>query len=199
VAALGWIHPVMLALCWGHAIVFWTRMPAGEIDEGTIDILLSLPVRRIKLFISESALWLAGGVALVVLSLAGHLFGAGFVGPEDRTEPSSLVIVVFNLLCLYLAFGGLACLISALSDRRGRAVGAAFAVALVFLVLQFIAQFWEPAKSIRFASPLNYYSPLFVLRDQTWPLRDMLVLTLAGAVLWLAAMILFVRRDIRTS
>jgi ABC-2 type transport system permease protein len=198
-AALGWIHPLLMALFWGHEIVYWTRVPAGEIDQGTIDLLLSLPVRRIELFLSESAVWLIGGLCLVMLSLAGYLVGACFVAPEDRTRIGQLVIVVANLFCLYVAVGGLACFISALSDRRGRAIGTAFAFALAFLVLQFVAQFWEPAKTIRFLSPLNYYRPMEILRNETWPIWDMLVLAAAGAILWLAAMIRLVRRDLRTS
>src|SRR5690349_12672160 len=33
-----WVHPVVLALTWGYAIIFCTRFPVGEIDRGTIDI-----------------------------------------------------------------------------------------------------------------------------------------------------------------
>ena len=41
-----WVHPVVLALVWAHEIPLCTRTPAGEIDRGTIDVLLSLPVSR---------------------------------------------------------------------------------------------------------------------------------------------------------
>ena len=43
-----WVHPVVLALIWGHEITLCTRMPAGEIDRGTIDVLLSWPLSRRK-------------------------------------------------------------------------------------------------------------------------------------------------------
>ena len=60
-----WVHPVVLALVWGHEIAFCTRMPAGEIDRGTIDVLFSLPVSRRTVYVCESLVWLAteiGGV-----------------------------------------------------------------------------------------------------------------------------------------
>jgi hypothetical protein len=41
-----WTHPVVLALVSTHAIVLCARYPAGEIDRGTIDILLGWPVSR---------------------------------------------------------------------------------------------------------------------------------------------------------
>ena len=33
-----WVHPVVLALVWSHEITVCTRVPAGEIDRGTIDV-----------------------------------------------------------------------------------------------------------------------------------------------------------------
>ena len=44
--AMAWVHPVPLALTWAHAILSCTRVPAGEVDRGTADVLLSLPVSR---------------------------------------------------------------------------------------------------------------------------------------------------------
>ncbi|MHC5008366.1 MAG: hypothetical protein ACYTGF_13520 [Planctomycetota bacterium] len=46
IMAIAWVHPVVLAIIWTHAIVLGTRVPAGEIDRGTIDVLLGLPVSR---------------------------------------------------------------------------------------------------------------------------------------------------------
>ena len=52
--AILWVHPIVLTLLWAHAIVFCTRLPAGEIDRGTIDVLLGLPVSRRTVYYSEA-------------------------------------------------------------------------------------------------------------------------------------------------
>src|SRR5262245_35132305 len=49
-----WAHPVVLALVWAHAIVCCTRVPAGEVDRGTIDVLLGLPVSRWQVLGAET-------------------------------------------------------------------------------------------------------------------------------------------------
>ena len=54
IQALAWVHPVVLSLVWGCEIVLCTRTPAGEIDRGTMDVLLGLPVSRRMVFWSES-------------------------------------------------------------------------------------------------------------------------------------------------
>src|SRR5437868_11033489 len=57
-ASIAWVHPVVLALVWAHAIICCTRVPAGEVDRGTIDVLLGLPVSRWSLYVSETLVWI---------------------------------------------------------------------------------------------------------------------------------------------
>src|SRR6266568_8850368 len=73
--AMAWVHPVPLALGWAHAIMSCTRVPAGEVDRGTIDIWLSLPVSRREVFFSETFVWLSCGAAILAAALAGNLAG----------------------------------------------------------------------------------------------------------------------------
>src|SRR5437868_12941651 len=55
--AMAWVHPVPLALAWAHALLCCTRVPAGEVERGTADILLGLPISRWELFFSETSVW----------------------------------------------------------------------------------------------------------------------------------------------
>ncbi len=194
-ASIAWAHPIGLALLWAHAIVLCTRVPAGEVDHGTIDVLLGLPVSRARIYLCESLMWLVTGLVVVGMGLVGHFIGARSGSSQD-TGP--VIAVVVNFFCQYIAVGGMAFLVSSLSDRRGRAVGILFGVVVASLFLSFLAQFWEPAKSLAFLSIMTYYRPLVVLQGGSWPISDMLVLTMVGAVLWLAGGTIFVRRDICT-
>ena len=73
--AMPWVHPVLLAIIWAHAIICCTRMPAGEVDRGTIDVLLGLPVSRWSVYISESLVWLGSAVVLFAFALTGNMLG----------------------------------------------------------------------------------------------------------------------------
>lgn len=194
-----WVHPIALILVWAHEIVLCTRVPAGEVDRGTMDVLLALPVSRWQMYISETVVWLASGVAVLLLGLTGCLLGGLTVAPENRAEFGLLLRIVANLGCLYLTVGGLAFLISAMSERRGRAVGAIFGAVLASFFLNVLAQYWSVAEHIAFLSVLHYYKPFAILQNSAWPVRDMLVLACCGAVLWSAGGIVFARRDICTS
>lgn len=197
-SSIAWVHPVILALLWAHEITLCTRVPAGEVDRGTADVLFSLPVSRWRVYLCETLVWLVGGIVVIGMGLIGSRIGN--LPAEGGTPPSlaRTLVIVTNLYCLYLAVGGLAFLMSALSDRRGRAVAATFTIVLMSFLLSFLVQFWEPAQHLSFLSMLNYYRPLLILRDTAWPIADMITLTGCAAALWLAGGLVFARRDICT-
>lgn len=196
--ALAWVHPLVLALLWSHEITICTRMPAEEVDRGTIDVLLALPVSRWRVYTCETAVWMISGAFVTGLALVGFMLGDLIYPERAVAPPSKLLAIVANLYCLYLAVGAMARLTSSLSERRGRAVAAAFAIVLVSFLLNFLAQFWEPAQSISFLSVLHYYTPLLILRESGWPIADMVVLVGCAGLFWLAGGIVFARRDICT-
>jgi putative exporter of polyketide antibiotics len=193
-----WVHPVVLALLWAHEIALCTRMPAGEIDRGTIDVLLGLPVSRRAVYWCESIVWLASGLLLLGLGLLGHRIAAPAMPREMRPELSQALLVMANLYCVYVAVGGIAFLVSALSDRRSRAMAVVFGVVLASFLLHFLAQFWEPATQIAFLGIMEYYQPAQILQGGTPPLRNVAVLLAVGGSAWLAGGEVFARRSICT-
>lgn len=193
-----WVHPIVLSLVWGYEIAICTRVPAGEVDRGTVDVLLGLPVSRWQVYLCESFVWAVGGLVVIGMGWLGSVL-IGLTGPsEARLAAGQVFVIVANLYCLYLAVGGLALLISSLSERRGRAVAIAFGIVLASFFLSFLTQFWEPARALSFLSVLDYYRPMLILRDAVWPVKDMAALGGCALVLWVAGGLFFARRDICT-
>jgi ABC-type transport system involved in multi-copper enzyme maturation permease subunit len=196
--SIAWVHPVILALTWAHAIAYCTRVPAGEVDRGTIDVLLGMPISRRQLYLNETIVWLLSGVVIVAMLAAGNRLGSMLVAKGVPFDARRMLILTANLLCLYTAVGGLAWLASCLSNRRGRAVGLVFALLLASFLLNYLAQFWSVADRLSALSFLHYYRPLAILRDALWPTRDMLILLASGFIMWLAGGLIFARRDLAT-
>lgn len=192
--SIAWVHPVVLALVWAHAIGFCTRIPAGEVDRGTIDILLGLPVGRWQLYFHESLVWIASALAVSGCAGAGSLIG--MLGGGARIPLARLALLVANLFCLSLVVGGFAWMSSTLADRRGHAIGSTFAAVLSVFLVNYLGQFWTVAARVSFLTPLHYYGPLRIIREGTVPAADILILLAASAVFWLAGGIIFSRRDL---
>jgi hypothetical protein len=106
--------------------------------------------------------------------------------------------VLVNLFGVYVAVGGIACLASAVSDRRGPAIGFVFTVVLASFLLNFLARFWEPAERFAFPGLLNYYRPNTILSDGVLSLGHVSALFGFGLVLWIAGGVALARRSICT-
>jgi beta-exotoxin I transport system permease protein len=192
------VHPAVLSLIWALEIVICTRVPAGEIDRGTIDFLLGLPVSRRAVYASETIVWLAAGIIVITMGFVGHRLASPAMPAEMRPELTTSVIVLSNLFCVYVAVGGVAFLVSSFCNRRGKAVGIVFAVVLSSFLLNFVSQFWAPAKQFAFLSVLEYYRPALVMRSGQFPVGDVIVLLSIGLVAWTIGGEVMARRNICT-
>ena len=118
--------------------------------------------------------------------------------PNQRVEGWKTLLVLLNLFCLYFAVGGFTWLLSSFSNRRVRAMTTVFIVFLGFFLLSYLAQFWQPLERFVFLSPMYYHRPYLVLLSGIGPWKDMAILLGIGGVLWLAAGVVFSRRDLCT-
>jgi ABC-type Na+ efflux pump permease subunit len=193
-----WTHPTVLSLIWAHELMYCSRIPAAEVDRGTADFLLCLPVSRLKIFVAETVGWMVSGMVILSGGLIGHFIASSFVHPEMRLAPIDAFRVLVNLAALYLAVGGFAFLISACSDRRGRAIGIVFALLLLSFLLNFLAQFQEWAKSIAWLSVMEYYRPAIIIRAGEFPAADVVTLLILTVVFWCSSLLILQRRSICT-
>lgn len=196
--ALLFVHPVVLVIIWSHSIVICTRVPAGEIDRGTIDILLGLPLSRRTLYLGETIVVMASGAVLLLMAWLGHLAASGAMPPDLRPAGGRVLLVYINLFGVYTAVAGGALLVSAMHDRRGRAVGVIASFIVASFLLNFVAQFYEPVRAIDFLSVLTYYRPARILESGSLNAVDLAVLFGVGAACWTAGRIVFSRRSICT-
>lgn len=195
---IAWAHPVVLALVWGFEIALCTRVPAGEIEHGTIDVLLGWPVSRAATYLAETLVWLAAGALLLACGATGFLLGLRTLEPALRPDTGRVLLAVLNLGAVYAAVGAFTLCVAAASDRRGRAVGIAVGFVLASFLLQFLGQFWTPAERLAFASFTHYYRPAQVMLDGRLPTGDVLVLLAAAAVLWAIGLAVWRRRSVCT-
>jgi ABC-2 family transporter protein len=139
-----WVHPTVLTLLWAHAVMYCTRVPAGEIDRGTVDFLLGMPISRGRLFVAESIGWILSGIFILSCGFLGHWL-INLTNSQSMRPPTRLLAyIMINLFAVYLAVGSFSWLIACLSDRRNKAIGIIFAVLLASFLINFVAQFWDP-------------------------------------------------------
>ncbi len=197
--AFVWVHPTVLTLLWANEVMFCTRFPAGEIDRGTIDVLLALPLSRRRIYLCETIVFLLGGMMMLGAGAIGYAIGSQSLPVESRPAWILVAMILVNLFSLYVSIGGVAFLVSSLSDRRGRAVFAIFAIIVASFLINFLAQFWAPAEPFAFLSVVEYYQPANIIRNGTLPTRDIGVLLGVGSIAWIAGREIVARRSVCTT
>ncbi len=197
-AAISWVHPLVIALVWTHELTFCSRLPAGEIDRGTIDVVMSLPVSRVRLYVCDSLVWLATGLFLIAFAVIGDLVGTAFVADGEKPAIHRVLAVAANFYGLYIGVGGFVYFLSSSSSSRGSVIRAALLILIASFLLNFLVPFWKPAKSFELLSALTYYRPMAVLNGGGLPLWDTAILAGGGFLFWAAGALRFRNRDICT-
>ena len=193
--AIGMLHPVVLVLSLVWSVGRAAGAIAGELDRGTMELLMSQPVPRNRLVLAH---FLVDCTALPVLCLsffAGTQFGLWVVGdfvPDYSAldelakgapllksaalrDPSPLPVSglgelagLVNTLALMFAISGMTLAISAAGRSRWKVVGYAALVVVVMFVANTVGQLWEPAGFVRPFTFFFYYQPQRTMIDGKW-------------------------------
>lgn len=194
--AAGYRHPVLLVLLSAASVAVALAALAREVERGTILLLLARPLPRWKVVVSWGAALAVVLALLLALTLAGFIFGFASAGALGALKWQRLLWILPNAMALFLAVGGYSFLLSARSSESGTVIGPAAALTLVFYLLDFVSQVWEPLRGLGYISLFHYYDPVGVVESGAPPWRDLAVLLSVAAVAFAAATAVFQRRDI---
>jgi beta-exotoxin I transport system permease protein len=193
--ALGFLHPIPVALVAVLAIGHPVAALAGERQRGTLEVLLARPVSRRQ--VCGTAL--AATFVFVVLALAADLLGvvagAALFGVADELDGGRLLLVWGNAGLLFAALGALALAASASFDRLVPALGTVLAFAMVSYAVELLGALWPDMAAWRPWSFFHYFQPAEILAGDANP-ADALVLAGITAAAVAYALWVFPRRDL---
>jgi hypothetical protein len=187
--AIGYNHPFVLFLYMLYAVGTPAGLLAGEVQRGTMELILSRSVTKTQVYLCAGLLTLVGMFALDLVMFLGTVAAVNFFTFKDRVPLDVFFRIAINGGLLASTFGAFSLLCAGTFGR----VYAAVSVAVAFLVVNYfvaILSNWWPRAA--FLKPVT----LFYLIDSSnlwvgWPLRNMtilLVILLAaaglGAVIW---------------
>jgi ABC-2 type transport system permease protein len=194
--AMGMLHPVVLTLCVVWAVGRSAGAVAGELDRGTMELLMSQPVPRNRLILAHL---LADSLLLPSICLSfflGTQFGLAVVGDfipdysalRNLKRPDGTLIPfpipetpeplpvngrgelagLANTCALMFAISGITIALSSAGRSRWKVTGFAVLVVVVMFVANTIGQLWEPAGFVRPLTLFFYYQPQKAMLDGNW-------------------------------
>ena len=195
-AAFGFNHPMVIVLVAINAVLISARHVSGEIEDGTMELLLAHPVRRLGLL---AWLWVVAGLGNLVVvggALAGSLTGVAVFDTLTGSFSIKLVEIAVNLwlLSVLVHTGGL---LAGVYATRGSRPGVWVAgVFLALYVLHFLSALWG---ALGVTAPVNiftYYQPQKLVIDQASFARNAAVLGGITVVCLVLALRRFDSRDV---
>jgi ABC-2 type transport system permease protein len=192
---LGLQHPIAIAFVAIFAVGSTVGAIAGEREGGTLEVLLSRPISRLRLYVTVAAA-LATLLAIVMLALlGGQLLGVAIQGVGDEIDLGQMPLVFLNGLMLWAAFAAFGLAASVTFDRHAPALGLTMAYLLINYFLEILGSLWRDVSWSQEYSLFHRFNPGDILTGKADPL-DFAVLTIAIIVPVAYALIVFPRRDL---
>lgn len=192
---LGLQHPLAIAFVAVFAIGVPVAAVAGERERGTLEVLLSKPISRLRHYGVVAAAVLLILALIVAALLLGEVAGAALVDVIDELDLGGLPLVFLNGLLLWSAFGSFSLAASVSFDRAGPALGLSLGYLLLNYFFEILGSLWDAAEWTQQYSLFHHFNPGQVLRGDAEAI-DYLILGLATLVPVIWAVAVYPRRDL---
>lgn len=197
--AAGWLvtalaHPITLALFTAAALTVPAAI-ATEVERGTIDFILSRPIRRSSYILAVTASSLILVTATHLSALLTTLLARQTISGVHDLSVNNLLRVFLGSWTIFAAVALVAVLISANSSLRSRAIGLSVGFVILSFLINVAALMLDQLYPLRRLSLFHYFQAAKVL-DSTSQMRDLTVPGVIGVIALLAAVLSFSRRDI---
>jgi len=194
-----YLHGITMLICVGWAVARGSDPISGEIGRGTLDLILSLPIRRFSVVLAPAVVDTAGAAVLVASVWLGSAIGLSVVEFGNVSLRSFLPGAV-NLFCMVFCLTAITTLVSAFSCDRWRTIFIAAGFFVVSLMLDMTGRLWPAGEWLRYGSFLAAFEPqqLILMPDPTGTtaLKCNATLLGLGLLCYVSAAVVLSRRDI---
>jgi hypothetical protein len=186
---IGYQHPLVMFLCMLFAVGVPTGLLTGEVQKGTMELILSRPVTKTQVYLCACILTLAGMFALVLTMFIGTAV-AVHIYRFDQPIPLDLFFrIAINGGLLASTFGAFALLCAATFGRLYSALGVAVAFLTLNYFVSLVSEWWTTIRFLHRATLFYfiYYSNLMVewpVHNMIWLAMILLSVAVVGALIW---------------
>jgi ABC-2 type transport system permease protein len=184
------VAPLLLLIV---AVGAGSRALAGEEEQGTLELLLSLPVSRVRVALEKLAALVAEVVGLGLVLLVSLWIGVAAI--DMGVSLAHLVSATLSAVLLAVGFGAIALAAGAATGRRSLAIAVSSAGAVAAYVVNSLAPLVGELEALQKVSPFYFYSASDPLRhglDAVYVLALLGIVVVAG----IAALVAADRRDL---
>ena len=206
--SVSYVHPLVLTILCLWAIGRAANAIAGEIDRGTMELLLAQPIRRAQLIFAHLLVDAIVFPALCAAIWAGTYCGTWWMGlqtarnPMQHVDPFRFLPALLCVSMLLFASSGVTMAMSAMGRSRARCWGWGIMVNLTMFLINVFGQIWpEVLGALRPFTIHYHYQPQSLIQAENWYALGgvwfhLAILALFGLVGYAVALFAFCRRDV---
>jgi ABC-2 type transport system permease protein len=170
------------------------RALAGEIELGTVELLIARPVSRLKLFVARYAAGMGILITFTVISVFTVVPLAGLHGVEYHA--ASFAAGALIVFLLGWAVFSMAMMFSSLFSERSKVYMASGGILLTMYVLNVLALMKDNLDGLKYLSFFHYYAYSDALVNQSLYGTGCLVFVCVSLVCTAVGLVWFLKRDI---
>jgi ABC-2 type transport system permease protein len=201
-----YVHVVTLLVCVGWAVGRGSDSICGEIGRGTLDLVLSLPVRRASVLLPPAVVAAVGAALLPLALWTGTALGVATVHFDEQVPLRAFLPGAVNLFCMVFCLTGITTFVSSFNRDRWRVIAVTVGFFVISTLVKIIGRFlpekgWLDPRLFQYASILTAFEPqrLILVPDPVESLRYNGILVAVGLLCYLAGAVILSYRDIPTA
>lgn len=167
--SVGYVHPLPTTILMIWALGRGASAIAGELERGTMELLVAQPIPRWKIITSQLMVDLVTIPGLACMMLFGTWLGTVLV-PLPNANLGEYWRAVVLAISLTLALSGITYAISSMGRSRWRVIAWTFGLVLAMSFLNLFGQLWDTLGPWRPLSIFYYYQPQYAILKDQWTL-----------------------------
>jgi ABC-2 type transport system permease protein len=202
--ALAYVDPVVLFTSAVWAISRGSDAVSGEIDRGTMEMLLAQPIHRVAVLFTKSAVSIGGAACIALACYLGTWCGVRTVPLEEPTDIWPFAPAALNLFAMTVFLIGVSTAVSACDRYRWRTIGLLGGYYTLSLIVNVMARMVKSLRWLEWFTFFGAYEPQGMISEMlvrphvAWTMSWRYDGTLLGLAMlgFAVAGVVFAQRDI---
>ncbi len=195
------VDPTLFLTCGLWAVARGSDAVSGELNRGTMEMLLAQPVPRYQIVLVQAVVTTICAAMLCLVVLLGVSIGVWLAAYKQPVNFEHYARGVFNLFCLNYVIAAVTTLLSSVDRYRWRTLALGGGFMVVSLIVKVLSRLKEQFEPLRYVTVYGAYEPWWLIDAkpdeyfQLWLSLNGTLLAI-GTVSFLLATVIFCRRDL---
>ncbi|MBY8985537.1 MAG: ABC transporter permease subunit [Candidatus Lokiarchaeota archaeon] len=170
------------------------RIISAEVDENTLDVILSYPIPRWRYILEKFGVYLTYNLLYPILMILLTLISAATV--NETINLLTFTYSVIGVWFLFFALGSISLLCGALFLKSKKALTASGIIIFSQYILVRVGGMVDAAAPLKYFSLLNYLNAGTIVNAGTIPIGELLIVIAVGIIALVGALYIFQKREL---